>query len=67
MRDTKNQQSNNMFKCQVCSEEHRISKEGFVVNKRIQQVVDIKFNALKLNQVYVECKKKIEKAEETVA
>lgn len=67
MGDTKNQQTNNMFKCQVCSEEHRVPKEGFVVNKRIQQVVDIKFNALKLNPVYDECKKEIEKAEEKLA
>jgi hypothetical protein len=42
------------------------SKKGFSVNKRIQKGLDIKFNTLKLNPVYEECKKEIDDAKNNI-
>ena len=49
----------NTFLCKLCDDEHFIPIKGFAVNKRIQNALDIKFNTLKLNPVYDECKKEI--------
>ena len=34
-----------------------MSEEGFVVNRRIQDAMDIELNAFKINSVYEDCKK----------
>ena len=49
----------NTFLCKLCDDEHSVPKKGFVIHKRIQNALNIKFNTLKLNPVYEECKKEI--------
>lgn len=44
----------------------RLLEEGFVVNKHIQNALDIRFNALNLNPVYEECNKEIDEAKKNV-
>ena len=56
----------NKFECELCKENHYISRKGFSINKRIQNALDIKFNTLKLNPVYEECKKKINDAKNNI-
>lgn len=57
----------NSIKCMLCHKKHTVPEEGFVVNKLIQNALHIKFNTLKLNPVYDECKKEIEASRERVA
>ncbi len=42
----------NFFLCELCKENHFIPDNGFAINKRIQNALDIKLNSLKLNPVY---------------
>ncbi len=50
------------FECKICQNEHSLPKEGFLVNKRLKNGIEMELNTLKLNPVYVECKKLIEEA-----
>jgi hypothetical protein len=52
----------NIFSCKLCDDEHCIPKKGFVINKNIQNALDIKLNSLKLNPVNDECKTEINDA-----
>lgn len=54
----------NTFKCEICRNEHIIPEEGFAVNKRIQNALNIKLNTLKLPPMFYSCKKRIEEATE---
>jgi chromosome segregation ATPase len=54
--------SEKAYKCRICREEHSIPKEGLVINKRIQNGLNIKLNTLKLNPVFDECKERLLKA-----
>ncbi len=54
----------NGFLCKLCGDKHSIPENGFAINKRIQDGLNIKFNTLKLNPVYEECKKEINEAKE---
>ena len=54
-----NTQESNIFLCELCKENHYIPENGFAINRRIQNGLNIKFNTLKLNPVYEECKVKI--------
>jgi hypothetical protein len=56
----------NKFECELCKENHYISRKGFSINKRIQNALNIKFNTLKLNPVYEECKKEINDAKNNI-
>lgn len=44
-----------------------VPKNGFNINKHIQNALDIKFDSLKLNPVYDQCKRKIVKVKKKVA
>jgi hypothetical protein len=48
----------NTFLCKLCDDEYCIPEKGFVINKIIQNGLNIKLSELKLNPVYGECKKK---------
>jgi len=64
------QDSNNSdksFKCDICKVEHFFPKEGIVINRHIQNALDIKFSNLRLNPVYEECKKVIIEAQSNLA
>ena len=51
------------FKCNLCSEEHNVPKNGFRVNKNLQNALDLQINkAFKANPVIQECRKHIENA-----
>lgn len=55
------------FKCHLCNDMHVVQSKGFVVNKRIQNALDIKFNTLTLNPIYNDCKNTIDKTREIAA
>lgn len=55
-----NSNERHSIRCELCHKKHSVPEEGFVVNKHIQNALDIKLNTLKLNPVYDECKKVIE-------
>jgi len=52
--------------CELCEEKHFIPENGFAINKRIQNALNIKLNSLKLNPVYDECKQEINDAENNI-
>ena len=52
--------------CLVCQEEHIIPKKGFIVNNRLQKLLTLELNALKVSPVFDECMKEIEDAKENV-
>jgi DNA repair ATPase RecN len=56
----------NGFLCKLCGDKHSIPENGFAINKRIQDGLNIKFNTLKLNPVYEECKKEINEAKDKI-
>ncbi len=56
----------NKFDCQLCEEKHYIPENGFFVNKRIQNGLNIKLNSLKLNSVYDKCKREITDAKNNI-
>lgn len=55
-----NSNERHSVRCELCHKKHSDPEEDFVVNKRIQNALDIKFNTLKLNPIYDDCKKVIE-------
>ena len=52
--------------CLVCQEEHHIPKKGFTVSNRLQKLLTLELNALKLSPVFDECKKEIEDAKKNL-
>ncbi len=48
--------------CELCDKKHFIPEDGFAINRRIQNALNIKLNSLKLNPVYEECKIEIDDA-----
>ncbi len=48
--------------CELCDKKHFIPEDGFAINIRIQNALNIKLNSLKLNPVYEECKIEINDA-----
>ena len=61
-----------VFNCGLCNDTHSIPENGFVVNKRIQNLLTIELNALKVlnkvkSPVFNDCKNEIKKAEEQIA
>jgi len=59
--------SEKSFKCGICQVDHAVPKEGIVINRHIQNALDIEFSTLKLNPVYEECKKAIIEAQSNLA
>jgi hypothetical protein len=55
-----------IFICVICQEEHLIPKKGFMVNNRLQKLLRLELNALKVSPVFDECMKEIEDAKENV-
>ena len=64
MNNTSNRK--NTFICGICLEEHFIPNNGFVVNDRLQELVDLQLNKLKPSAMFEECKKELENAKENV-
>jgi len=56
----------NKFECELCKKNHCIPEDGFAINKRIQNALNIKLSTLKLNPVYEECKKEINEAKNKI-
>ena len=54
------------FICVICQEEHVIPKNGFVVNDRLQELLDVELNKLAPSPMFEECMKEIENAKENV-
>jgi len=52
--------------CGICQEEHIIPIKGFTVNKRLQKLLRLELNALKVSPVFDECMKEIEDAKENM-
>jgi DNA repair ATPase RecN len=50
----------------ICQEEHVIPKNGFVVNDRLQELLDVELNKLAPSPMFEECMKEIEDAKENV-
>ena len=57
----------NKYNCELCHNEHMIPEEGFVINKHIQNGLDIQFNTLELKPVYDECKQEIQETRKHLA
>jgi ERCC4-related helicase len=56
----------NKFECQLCKKKHCIPEDGFAINKRIQNGLNIKLSTLKVNPVYEECKTEINDAKNNI-
>jgi hypothetical protein len=56
----------NKFECKLCEKKHFIPEDGFAINRRIQNGLDINLNSLKLNPVYEECKLEINEAKDQI-
>ena len=56
----------NEFECELCKKKHYIPEDGFAINKRIQNALNIKLSTLKLNPVYEECKTEINEAKNNI-
>ncbi len=53
--------------CGICQDEHFIPKNGFVVNNRLQNLLELELFDLKASPVFSECKKEIEDAKDNLA
>ena len=47
------------YECQCCKQEHSVHKEGFVINKFIQDQLKMQLNSIYINSIYEECRNKI--------
>ena len=50
------------FICGTCKEEHALPKDGFMVNHRLQSLLELGIDAFKASPIFDECKKEIEDA-----
>ena len=55
------------FICCMCRDEHHIPKNGFMIQKNLQDLLNLEFNALKLSPEFDECMKEIENARNNMA
>ena len=51
--------SQKTFECECCKQEHSVQKEGFVINKFIQDQLKMQLNSIDINSIYEECRNKI--------
>jgi hypothetical protein len=64
---TNKSNNENIFICGVCQEEHLVPKNGFVVNSRLKNLLELELNTLfETNPAFEECKKELEQAKENV-
>ncbi len=61
-----NSKNDNFLQCVLCYKDHPITKEGFEINKRLRDGLEIEFNTLKLTPIFDECKVEIQKAKQKV-
>jgi hypothetical protein len=54
------------FICCICKDEHQIPKNGFIIQKKLQNLIKLELNLLEPSPLYEECKKEIEEAKEKV-
>ena len=47
------------FICGTCKEEHALPKDGFMVNHRLQSLLELGIDAFKASPIFDECKKEI--------
>ena len=52
--------------CEICKEEHAFPKKGFMINRRLQSLLEIELNTLKASPIFDECKKEIKEAMKTM-
>ena len=57
----------NKFQCLLCQRQHIVPIEGFVINRRMQNALDIELNKFKPSQVYENCKRELNDAKDNVA
>ena len=50
--------------CGVCHEEHLVPKNGFIVHRRLQTLLELELDSLKLSPAFEDCKKEIEATKE---
>ena len=52
--------NNNSLACGVCHKEHLVQKNGFIVHLRLQTLLELELDSLKLSPAFEDCKKEIE-------
>jgi len=52
--------------CEICTEEHAFPKKGFMINRRLQGLLEIELNTLKASPIFDECKKEIKETMKTM-
>lgn len=52
----------NTFICEVCHEEHSVPKKGFIINDRLQSLLEFRFNTLKTSLIHDECKREMDES-----
>ncbi len=62
-----NSMEENKFQCVLCQRQHVVPTEGFVINRRLQDALEIELNKFKPSQAYEDCKKIINDAKDYVA
>ena len=59
--------SENVIECILCQRKHIVPVDGFLVNKIIQNGLNIELNQLKLNPIFESCKKTLEEAKRSAS
>ena len=59
---TKKTKEKNTLICGICQKKHHIPENGFMIHKRLQNLIKLELNAMKLSPVFEECKEEIEDA-----
>ena len=62
-----NSMEENKFQCVLCQRQHVVPIEGFVINRRLQDALEIELNKFKPSQVYENCKMELNDAKDNVA
>ena len=62
-----NSMEENKFQCVLCQRQHVVPIEGFVINRRLQDALEIELNKFKPSQLYENCKRELNDAKDNVA
>ena len=62
-----NSMEENKFQCVLCQRQHVVPTEGFVINRRLQDALEIELNKFKPSQVYENCKMELNDSKDNVA
>ena len=57
----------NVIGCSLCQKKHIVPEDGFLINKIIQNGLEIELNKLKLNPIFDSCKKALGDTKESAA